>query len=743
MKQVVRRMLKGKLLGGKAEPISVEEVPPPALSSGGVLVKVAYSLISAGTERSSVRFGRLNLLQKARSRPEDVRRILHEVQQHGFLTTYRKVVGKLRIPSALGYSLSGVVLAVDDSVHEFQPGDRVACGGAGYANHADIVFVPKNLCVKLPPTVPFDDAAYTTVGAIAMQGVRQAEVSLGESVCVIGLGLIGQITVQLLKSAGCWVIGVDPSKEAVELARTYGADLAFFRSPEQNDLRNAIFAATRGRGVDAVIITAATPSNDPFVLAGEIARDRAKVVLVGDVKIDVPREPYYRKELQIRLSRSYGPGRYDPVYEERGADYPIGYVRWTERRNMEEFVELLAAQKLNVHSLTTHVFPVDEAPKAYELISGKSRRSSRHVQHYVGVLLRYEQPEATLPAHKPRQRSEAPIIRSLAPALNIGFIGAGSYARSMLLPHVRRISDAKLVHVVTNHGLTAKAVAEQYGFASYSTEPLDVLENESIGTIFIATRHGSHAKYVLEALRRGKNVFVEKPLALNEVELREIEMAFREARNANPSLRLMVGFNRRFAPSFVALKRFFSGIKDPLLIQYRVNAGFLPKEHWIHDPVDGGGRIIGEVCHFVDALEFLTGNHVKGVFARTVSSTNEAMVGDDNLAAILSIEDGSMGVITYLANGDASVPKERIEVSAGLRTAILDNFTSLVLYAAGNQEKLTWGTIEKGQREMITQFLHILRTGGDDLIPFDSLRTTTMATFKIIRSLRVGEPIAI
>ena len=724
MKQVAQRLKKGD--------ISVSDVPPPALGRGGVLVRVAYSLISAGTEKAKVDLGKMNLLQKARSRPQDVKAVLDQVKQYGLSATYRKVVAKLAATSPLGYSVSGVVLAVDDSVHELQPGDRVACGGAGYATHAGIVFVPKNLCVKVPPSVPLEDAAYTTLGAIALQGVRQAEVALGESIAVIGLGLLGLLTVQYLKAAGCRVIAIDVSKDAAARAKSHGADVVLVRSAE--DIRGAVFAATRGRGADAVILTAATKSNDPFILAGEIARERARVILVGDVKIDVPREVYYRKELEIRLSRSYGPGRYDPEYEEGGHDYPVAYVRWTEQRNMEEFLDLLAAEKVDVRSLTTHVFPVDEAAGAYDLIGRKGSRT----EPYVGILLKYEEDRTT---------AQAPAVAVIAKALptasplNVGFIGAGSYAQSMLLPALSRKKDVSLVRVVTAHGLTASSVSGQFGFAGFSSDPDDVLNDDSIGTVFIATRHGSHARYVVESLRRGKNVFVEKPLALNEEELAEIETAFQEARRSTPAIRLMVGFNRRFAPSVVAMKDFFKEIHEPLFVQYRVNAGFLPKGHWTHDPVEGGGRIIGEVCHFVDAIEFFTGQRVVRVFARAVSAGSESLVGDDNAAAALHLADGSLGVITYVANGDASVPKERIEVSGGLRTAILDNFTSLSLYGGGTRHSKTWGSVDKGQTEMLDQFLELLRYGGKDLISFEMLRATTRTTFAMVRSIRTGEPI--
>jgi len=735
MKQLTQNMKSGEL--------KVDDVPPPSLKTGGVLVKNYYSLISAGTEKSKVELGKKSLLQKARSRPEDVKRVLSEVWQQGILATYKKVMSKLEAPSPMGYSSAGVVIAVDPFVDEFQPGDRVACAGGGYANHADIVFIPKNLCVKVPDGVGLDEAAYTTLGAIALQGVRQANPTLGEKVVVIGLGLVGQLTVQILKAAGCGVIGIDIDAHAVNLAKELGMDVGIVRSQDvQGGAEDTIDSYTKGYGADAVIITAATSSNDPVELAPKIARDRARIVMVGATGMDLPRGPFYMKELEFKLSRSYGPGRYDTSYEEGGNDYPIGYVRWTEKRNMEEFLNLVQQKKVDVKRITTHCFPIDEAPKAYNLISGKKKEC------YIGILLKYD--EIVSPESK--QKFETTI--HLKPAaylhppsdtgLRVGFIGAGNFAQNYLLPALKSIADAKLVGVCDATGTTARYVGDKFGFEFCTSDSNDILNNDTIGTVFIATRHNFHARFVVEALKRGKNVFVEKPLAMNQDELNDVIKAY-EAQLSNARYpMLMVGFNRRFAPLMIEMKKFFSGMREPLVINYRINAGFIPKDHWTQDPIEGGGRIIGEVCHFVDIVQHISDSEPVKIYAEAIRSDNRSVMNNDNINVTLKMKNGSMGIITYLANGDKSVPKERIEVSGGNRTAILDNFRRLSLYRGGKEKTIKRRGVDKGHKAEIEAFIQRIKERISNqtippLIDFQSLVITTAATFKIIKSLNTGD----
>ncbi len=732
MKQLIQNMKSGEL--------KIEDVPPPSLKTGGVLVKNYYSLISAGTEKTKVDLGKKSMLQKARSRPEDVKRVLSEVRQQGIIATYKKVMSKLEVPSAMGYSSAGVVIAVDPFVDEFQPGDRVACAGGGYANHADIVFVPKNLCVKVPDGVGLDGAAYTTLGAIALQGVRQANPTLGEKVAVIGLGLVGQLTVQILKAAGCGVIGVDIDAHAVNLAKELGVDVGVVR---RRDVQGIVDSYTKGYGADAVIITAATSSNDPVELAPKIARDRSRLVMVGATGMDLPRGPFYMKELEFRLSRSYGPGRYDTKYEEGGTDYPIGYVRWTEKRNMEEFLNLVLQQKVDVKKITTHCFSIEDAPKAYDLISGKKKA------RYIGILLKYEgltsptdskkQYIATVyqkPASKPQPSSDV--------GLRVGFIGAGNFAQNYLLPALKDIGGAKLVGVCDAAGTTAKYVGDKFGFEFCTSDSNDILDNDMIGTVFIATRHNMHARFVSEALKQGRNVFVEKPLAMNQDELNDVIRAYEVQLETGHCPMLMVGFNRRFAPLMVETKKFFSDVKEPLVVNYRINAGFIPKDHWTQDPVEGGGRIVGEVCHFVDIVQHLSDSIPARVYAEAIQSGNASVMNNDNISVTLKMKNGSLGIITYLANGDRVVPKERIEISGGNRTAILDNFQRLSLYQAGREKTIKGGGMDKGHKAEVEAFMRRVKERRSNemvapLIDFQSLIITTSATLKIIESLNTGE----
>jgi predicted dehydrogenase len=668
MKQLVQDFKTGE--------IKLVDVPAPACIAGCVLVRNAFSLVSAGTERSTVEMAQASMLGKARKRPDLVKQVLETVKREGIAATINKVRSRLDQWKELGYSTAGTVLEVGEGVTGLAVGDRVACAGQDYASHAEIVCIPQNLCTKIPEGIAFEHAAFTTLGAIALQGVRQADVRLGETVAVIGLGLVGQLTVQLLKAAGSAVLGVDINQAACDLATKCGCDAVAV-----NDVERAAARLSNDFGVDAVIITASTQSNEPLALAGRICRERGRVVLVGVVGMELPRDLYYRKELEFRLSRSYGPGRYDPLYEEKGVDYPIGYVRWTEQRNMEAFLQA----RLNVGALITHTFPIDDAPKAYELITGKTG------ERFVGVLLKYEQTEL---------RSQKPEVKARPAPVVLGVIGAGNYAQGVLLPQFKANADVTLHTVCTASGVNAKKTQEKFGFAGGTTDWPAVIANKDINTVLVATRHDLHAKITAAALRAGKTVFCEKPLCLREEELDEILKA--------GNTRLMVGFNRRFAP-------FAKPLPGPLVIRYRVSVTPLPKEHWINDPEIGGGRVVGEVCHFVDFLHFMAQSRPVSVFAHGF--------GAENVQVSMRFANGTVGAIDYFSVADSSLGKEHFEVFGAGQHVIVDDFH------------------DKGQAEEVRRFVAAVRAGTDMPIAFDEIVASTRATFAILKSLRTGQAV--
>ncbi len=709
MKQVIQNFKTGEL--------SVADVPQAALAPGFVLVRNHYSLISAGTERSTVATAQASLVGKARQRPDLVKQVLDSLRRDGLSDTLARIRTKLETLKELGYSSAGTVLASMDTEGRFKPGDRVACGGGGYASHAGVVSVPQNLIVPVPETVGLDAAAFTTLGAIAMQGVRQANPKLGEYVCVIGLGLLGQITAQILRANGCQVFGVDTADEMISLAR--GTSCHDARARADAGLDAAIASFTAGHGFDAVIITAATQSADPVELSTAILRQKGTIVVVGAVPMNIPREPhFYRKELELKISCSYGPGRYDSSYEEGGQDYPYGYVRWTENRNMAAFVKLLEAGSVNVAPLVTHVFDVDRAPEAYDIVTGKS------AQRHIGILLKYGEQDVL--AARP-----TPVTRRVTGKPGIGFIGAGSFAQKFLIPLAAK--DGDLRTVVTWRGVSAKSAAEKFGFAAHSTDPADVLENPAVNAVFIATRHDTHASLVVAALESGKHVFVEKPLALSVEELERVAAAA----NRRPECLLMVGYNRRFSPLAQKLREAVKRLAGPLVINYRVNAGPIPKDHWIQT-AQGGGRVIGEVCHFVDFMQYLTASAPCVVHAVAVTA-NDARVPDaDNIVVSLTFEDGSIGQITYVACGDRGLNKERIEVFGGGQSVVIDDFRSGEWYFAGSCRKLRLQG--KGHKEEVEAFLAAIEGALPSPISVLSLVATSMATLAIHDALRTGLP---
>ena len=713
MKQVVQNYRTGEL--------ALDDVPSPAARPGGLLVRTVASAISAGTEKSKVDLARKSLVGKAMARPDQVRKVLETLKKEGLVNTYNKVRNKLDSLSPLGYSAAGRVVAVGDGSEGFAVGDAVACAGAGYANHAELLWVPSNLCARIPDGVAFEEAAFSTIGAIALQGVRQSEARFGETVVVIGLGLIGQLTVQLLRASGCRAIGIDVDPWKVELAREHGIELALVRS---DDVVGQIHRLTDGRGADAVIITAAAPDNDPVVLAGDLARDRAHVVIVGAVPLEVPRSPYYEKELDVRLSRSYGPGRYDRGYEERGLDYPIGYVRWTENRNMQAFLRALETKQVSLAKLITHRVPLRDVRHAYDLVAGTIQA------RFLGVVLQY--PEDAPP---PPRAIATPGVRAERSAATVGFIGAGSFAGGTLIPILKALPGVTLSKVCTASGLTARDVAIRHGFTASVSEPDDILGDDATNVVFIATRHDSHAALAARALRRGKAVFVEKPLALTREQLDEVLAA------AGDNPRLTVGFNRRFSPHTAVVRRAIAGA-GALVIQIRVNAGPIPADSWIHDPASGGGRLLGEVCHFIDLAQALAGARIERVHAAAVGLPDPASRLRDNLCLSLELTDGSVASIAYTSKGDVALGKERIEVFGGGVSAVIDDFRITTVLRRGRAEQHKTRQ-DKGHAEELRRFIAMVTAGGEPPIALDDLRSASLGTIAALESLTLGAAVEV
>lgn len=710
MKQVLQSVRTGE--------VTVADVPVPVAQRGRVLVRTHSSLISAGTEKFSIDEAKKGLLNRARTRPDLVKKVVSRAKTDGLLNTLAAVREKLDSSTALGYSAAGTVVEIGADVDDFKVGDRVACAGTGYASHAEMISVAQNLCVRLPDEVGFDEGSFGTLGAIALQGVRLADPTLGEAVVVIGLGLLGQLTVQLLIANGCRVFGVDTDETKFALANELGAESC----STPGDTPRHVDDWSRGRGADAVIITAATSSNEPVELGGEVSRVKGRVVVVGLVGMDVPRDIYFRKELSLQISRSYGPGRYDPDYEERGHDYPFAYVRWTEQRNLEAFFDLVANKRINVGRLISHRFAIEDAAEAYKLLSDETKRS------YLGVVLQYDSEREI--------ETKIATVRTSAKTgdVRIGMIGAGDYARAMLLPNFKT-NGASFSSIATGSGLTAKNVAEQYGFTSCVSAADDVLNDERTNLIVIATRHDTHASLAKAALERDKHVFVEKPLALNDGELDSVVEAATRSSNC-----LMVGFNRRFSPAASQAREFFAGRRSPLSILYRINAGRIPRDHWTQDGAQGG-RIVGEVCHFIDLMHFVTGSLTTRVFAESISARADSIIDNDSVMITLRFADGSNGTIAYLAEGDKALHKERVEIFGGGRTFVIDDFRQTFSYENGKEKRGGSKYQNKGQAEQVSALCSLVRNGGEAPIDLTDLERTTRATFRILDSLSTGQPI--
>ena len=719
MKQLLQNMKNGRT--------SVEDVPVPSARPGQALVRVAVSLVSAGTERMVVEFAEKSLVGKARSRPDLVRQVVDKMKREGVLPTLQAAFNRLDQPMALGYSSAGTIAALGEGMDGFTVGQRVACAGGGYAVHAEYNVVPRLLLTPLPDEVDFESAAFTTLGAIALHGFRLAEAQLGESVAVIGMGLLGLLAGQMALAAGCRVLGIDTDPRRVALAGSLGLQACV-----REEAESTAGAFTQARGFDRVLICADTSSNDPVELAAVIARDRARIVATGAVGLSFPRKIYYEKELSFVNSRSYGPGRYDPAYEENGQDYPIGYVRWTEGRNFQAVVELLAGGKLKVSPLITHRFPIAQAPEAYQVITGKKKGP------FLGVLLTYPQ---EVPGVSPA-RIAFPASRGTGhhDTVKLGVLGAGLFANATLLPALKKIPGIELSGIASAAGLHAQHAGRKFGFAYAASSEEEILNDPEINTVAILTRHDTHAELVVKALQAGKHVFVEKPLAITLKQLDAIIEVIHPTGAIHESPLLTVGFNRRFAPLAVELSRFLAERREPLHLHYRVNAGFIPLNHWTQDLAQGGGRILGEGCHFVDFLAFLAGGAPVSASAHALPDNGKYR--EDNVSMTFTFPDGSLGVVDYLANGDKSFPKERLEVFCGGKIAVLDDFRTLELTRDGRRT-LVRKAQDKGWGGEWVAFAAAIRSGGPAPIPYEQLIDVTKAMFAVVESLRSGDRIGV
>ncbi len=725
MKQLVQSYRTGAL--------RVEDVPVPALRPQGVLVRNAFSLISPGTERAMMELARASLLEKARQRPEQVRQVLRSARQEGWLTTYRKVMDRLDTPVSVGYGSAGTVLEVGAEVTELRAGDPVACAGEGHGAHAEVVYVPRTLCARVPEGVSLEHAAMAPLGAIALESLRQANVQLGERVAVVGLGLVGLLITQLLEAAGCHVLACDLDVERVKLARRLGAEFAC----EAGELESAARQFASGRGLDAVILALATRSADPVEQAGRITRERGRVVIVGAFPIEVPRKLYYEKELSLALSRAFGPGTYDPEVIERGRDYPYSLVRWSAGRHLEEFLAQLARDRIHLDPLITHRFPIDRAEEAYDILGHPTA-------HPLGILFSYDTEKPMEGLHlafrerrQARESKPSPQKERRTKDIPLGVIGAGKFAQTYLLHHFRN-AHVKMMTVCTATGPSAANVARRFGFREPTCDAEAVIADPRLDALLIATRHDLHPRLAAAALRAGKWVFLEKPVALDVRGLREVA----EAARANPG-RLLVGFNRRFSPLARRTRDFFAHRHGPLVINYRINAAPLPPDHWVYDPTEGGGRIRSEVCHFIDLCAYWTGSTPVRVHAETASTLGSAGRPDENIHITVQFADGSTASIVYTTLGDASLTRERIEVFGDSSVAVINNFRTGQFHRRHRTSYYWYIQQDAGHRDEVKAFLEAVRRSQPVPMSLEEILATSLATLLVHDALAAGQPVPV
>lgn len=718
MKQVLQNFKSGELY--------VDDIPAPVVREGHVLVRNHYSLISSGTEGGTVKLGRMSLIGKAKARPEQVKKVFRLIRTDGVLTAWQAVSRSLDIPISLGYSSAGVVLEVGEGADGFRPGDRVACGGTG-ACHAEIVCVPRNLCVKVPVDVSLQHASFTTVGAIALQSLRISRCQLGENVVVIGLGLVGLLAVELFKSAGCRVLGIDVSTARVGFAEEKGFCIAFNRNTD--GLADRVLELTGGRGADVSVIAAAAPSSDPVVLAGEMARHKGRVVVVGRTVMDAPRETYLFKELELLTSAGYGAGFGDVQYEEHGRDYPFAYVPWTENRNMSAFLDQVADGRVRAQELITHEYGIEDTAAAFDLVTGRTDG------HSLAVSLSYPVPEEA----GGNGKADADIVRRIMSSpsasrsestgdgtVRVGVIGAGSFATNFMIPALKKQRHAVLTGIASARGAHASALARKHGFRFCTSDADEILNDPETDCIFVLTRHNLHAPLAVKAMEAGKHVFVEKPLAMTEEELDAVVQASERTGRI-----VQTGFNRRFAPMGRRLHDFFAGIKQPINVHYRANVGYRPPEHWLHDPIEGGGVLLGEACHFVDFCQFMINSEPVDVTAKCLSGADRGLVDQDNFVVLVSYADGSLATVSYMSCGDTAMSRERVEVFGGGKSGVMEDFSYLCLSSRGKSEKRRSRLLpDRGFAEEVEQMFKAIADGLGPPTPFRDQITSTRITLQ-------------
>jgi len=708
--------------------IIVEEVPAPMVNKNSVLVEVQFSLISTGTEMAVLTTSGESLLKKVVKKPNNIKKVINKVRTQSISQTLAKIKGQIETARPSGYSCSGVVIDVGENIKDIKIGDRVACAGGGYANHAEIVCVPRNLVVKIPENLGFKEAASVTLGAIAMQGVRRADSRIGEFVAVIGLGLIGQITVHILKAVCCRVVGVDIEKTRVELAKSICMDYGITSNEE--DPVSAVFRFTNGYGVDSAIITAATQSDLPVKQAMEMTRKKGKIVVVGDVGLHLERKPFYERELDFLISTSYGPGRYDANYEEKGLDYPYAYVRWTENRNMQEYLRLLSENKININALVSQAYPIEEATKAYDALKRESRP--------LGVFLKYREQikNDQLLLKLAREMVLTPKIKAKdtkQKILNVALIGAGNFAKKMRLPNLQKLNDKYQIYAIVDANSTnAKETAKKFGANHAATDYSNIIKDDNVDLVMVCTRHHLHAKMVIEALKAGKHVFVEKPLCLNKEELKEIIKTYNSINIK--SLFLTVGFNRRYSPYAKRIKDIIKERINPMIINYRMNAGFIPKNHWIQTE-QGGGRNIGEACHIYDLFNFFTESEVESISASSITPRTEQYTMNDNFVGTIKYKDGSVCNLTYTVLGTKEIPKEQMEIYVDEKIILLNDYKKLEIFGAkikGMETKMQ----KKGHYEELIELAARIKEGNESPIPLWQLVQATEISFKVEEQLK-------
>jgi predicted dehydrogenase/threonine dehydrogenase-like Zn-dependent dehydrogenase len=730
MKQIIQNYKTGEL--------RLVDVSVPGLRKGFIRVRTHASLVSVGTERTMLDLARKSLLGKAVARPDLVKQVLNKIRTDGLGEAYRQAMGRLDTPLPLGNSAAGIVTGVGEGVDGFSVGDRVACSGSGYASHSEIICVPQTLTVRIPDGVSDEAASFVTLGSIAMHGIRTANVTFGERVVVLGLGLLGQLAVQILSASACRVLGLDTDARKVELALAHGTHAGAVIG--KDDVSSAVRHFTNGEGADAVLIFASTESNEPIELAAEISRERGRIVVPGLVGLQIPRKQFYAKEIDFVVSRAWGPGVYDPEYES-GSDYPLPFVRWTAQRNMGHFLGMMSDGKVRIDHLVTHRFPLEQALDAYDMIlEGK--------EPVIGLVLHYPRTEGESPPRthvilQPEKEVSKAVEKG---TVHIGVIGAGLFTRGTLLPILKETHGIAFRGICTSTGISGGSVGEKYGFHYATTDPVKILEDADTTLVMVLTRHGSHSKWVCEALRARKNVFVEKPLSINESQLAQIIQTHSESRPLNSEAPfLMVGFNRRFAPMTQEAIGFFSRVPRPLMVSVRVNVGHIPKESWVHDPEEGGGNIIGEVCHFVDLIQAVTGSSPVRVYAQSVRASSDGVIAGDNVVITLTLADGSVGTITYSAMGDKAYGKERVEIFGGGTVCVIDNFRKMTWSHLGKhkQKGHFLRGADRGHRAEMNVLISALQSGQGSPVSFQSYVATTRATFAVMESLRTGSPVDI